>query len=165
MPCRPLQKYFLASHIHGLKASLSNISQTNNCNHVILTGDFNITAKSQEYNFLAGIDYAQGNDPEFIKELREIYGKAGLNIDSKIELQSSHFKLHGSEPMYTNVSEMSDGAERMFIECLDYCLATKSLIVVDCMVDLMVDDIPNKSSYPNESCPSDHQPLITTLLM
>ncbi len=107
MPCRPLQKYFLASHIHELKTSLSSISQTNNCKCIILTGDFNITAKSQEYNFLAGIDYAQGNDPEYIKELREVYGKAGLNIDSKIDSQSSHFKLHGSEPKYTNVSEMS----------------------------------------------------------
>ena len=48
----------------------------------------------------------------------------------------------------------------MFIECLDYCLITKSLEVKACGVQCVV---PN--SYPNDLCPSDHLPLITTLLI
>lgn len=160
MPCRPLQKYFLVSHIHGLKASLFDISQMYQCDHVVLSGDFNIIAGSQEYDFLArySSQNADVKDPDFIKELRQIYAKTGKSIDPMIDLQSSHLKHHGSEPKYTNVSAMSDGV--IFIECLDYCLTSKSIKIIDCMVDLVIDN-PKTSSYPNESCPSDHQPLIT----
>ena len=51
--------------------------------------------------------------------MRKLYDKVGYNIDPALELQSSYSKLHGSEPVYTNVSVMSEGG--MFIECLDYC--------------------------------------------
>ncbi len=174
MPCRPLQKYFLVSHIQGLKTLLFDISQTHKCEHVILAGDFNIKTKDPEYNFLVGLSFPNDNnfesenikdktsDPEFIKELRYVYNKAGQKLDPMLELQSSHLKLHKVEPVYTNVSTMNDGG--LFIECLDYCLITKSVEVSKCIVEFSIDN-PNTSSYPNDQCPSDHQPLITTLLL
>jgi mRNA deadenylase 3'-5' endonuclease subunit Ccr4 len=161
MPCKPQQKYFLASHINGLKESLNNISKIHQCNHVILSGDFNITSNSQMYKFLVGIGH---KDLDFIEELKELYEKNGQNFDPMhgIEFQSSHLKINGSEPIYTNVSATNDGG--LFVECLDYCFTTKSIIVTECAVDLMVKN-PSISSYPNESCPSDHQPLITKMVI
>lgn len=161
MPCRFAQKFFITSHIHGLKDLLFEISQKYKCNHIILAGDFNITSKNPEYKFLAGI-CDEKNDPEFIKELRKVYQSIGQNLDSSPGLQSSHFKLHGSEPDYTNVSTMGDGG--MFIECLDYCLTTKSIEIKECWAEFKIKN-PCTASYPNESCPSDHQPLITTMLI
>jgi mRNA deadenylase 3'-5' endonuclease subunit Ccr4 len=161
MPCKPQQKYFLASHVLGLKESLFNISKMHHCDHVVLSGDFNITSNSQIYKFLVGIGH---EDLDFIKELKELYEKNGQSIDpiNGIEFQSSHLKINGSEPVYTNVSAMNDGG--LFVECLDYCFTTKSIILTECAVDLMVEN-PSASSYPNESCPSDHQPLITKMLI
>src|SRR5207253_236262 len=106
--------------------------------------------------------YFPNIEEEYIKELKKAYANIGKNLDNFLELQSAHLKLYGHEPVYTNISSKSEG--EMFVECLDYCLVTKSVGVKKCIVEYVIEN-PCATSYPNNFCPSDHQPLVTTLLV
>jgi mRNA deadenylase 3'-5' endonuclease subunit Ccr4 len=160
MPCQFLKKMYMTVHIYALKANINDMIKKYNCQHVILAGDFNITAKSPEYNFLVGIEELE--IPEFIKELQKMYKSIEINLYSPIELKSAHLMLHNKEPEYTNISTINGGT--LFKECLDYCIVTKTFDIIECTTYFTIDN-PSTNSYPNNICPSDHLPLITKILI
>lgn len=191
MPCKFNEKFLLTSHIHALKSKLRNIANDNLCDNVILAGDFNLSCKTLEYKFLVDVESNNNNvnieiynNIQFVQELKHIYNEIGVNLYESIEfkankasgyifndncadiyecikLLSAHVTLHQKEPEHTNVSFTKNGP---FIECLDFILVNQNIGVKTCQVELVTGD-PHEVTYPNDICPSDHQPLMATLLI
>ena len=136
---------------------------------VVLAGDFNISAKSPEYKFLAGVMYSDtelmtntsehGESIEFIRNAKKLYKIVGYDIDNGMRFKSVHRTIRGSEPLYTNVSLKLNST---FVECIDYILVNNLVDIRSCIVGLTVND-PGNTPYPNGLCPSDHLPLSASL--
>ena len=170
MPCRYNLKYFMCAHIHAIKVHLQDLlliwnTQYENTLSVIVTGDFNITAKSSEYNYFVGIDIETDSElldntaETFIKDLTNLYLAINKNLFGGIKLKSTHKTLHNKEPLYTNICIQG---EKHFVECLDYILINDQIDIRSCTVGLSVED-PINTPYPNKLCPSDHLPLSASL--
>lgn len=144
MPCNFTKKLLMVSHVNALKLKLNH-------ENTIIAGDFNIAISNAEYRFLVELPYDEL--PEFVTQLKQ------LSPEPTQVFRSAHLTLHGAEPIHTNVGTIKTG---LFIECLDYILVTRSFTVVECSVGLVAGD-PQTTTYPNELCPSDHQPLFATI--
>lgn len=162
MPCKYTKKYFIAANIHAIKNQLENLKHewSNMFQGIpistVLSGDFNIIPESAEYKLLA-----DNEQNDFYALLSKCYDLIGYNLTSGIKTNSVHKMLHGSEPKYTNVSH-KNGVP--FVDCLDYILIDDSIGIRSCTVGLTIDE-PEKTSYPNGLCPSDHVPLSASLFI
>jgi mRNA deadenylase 3'-5' endonuclease subunit Ccr4 len=84
------------------------------------------------------------------------------NILSK-NFTSAHKEINGFEPPYTNATvTLLDNVASKFIGCIDY-IFFNNFKVIKSKVGIKIEDVEN-NLCPNAVCPSDHVPLVATLI-
>ncbi|UJR20455.1 hypothetical protein I4U23_023584 [Adineta vaga] len=117
----------------------------------ILTGDFNMKARSVCYAALTQKDYTDCRFPQ--SNSYDI----SYRPNTKQVLKSAYLEMNGKEPAFTNYVHTSGSP--VFCETMDYIFFHGRMKVVNV---LKLPDHPTGRSYPDETHPSDHLMIAAT---
>ena len=162
MPCKYEKPIIMNLHITTIINHLEFISKDDNT-PIIFMGDMNFISMSEPYNILT-----LKKIPEYLKNiLNDSTKKYPFKGRELPYFKSLHRDANGYEAEFTNVWLTN---EKEFIELIDYIFYVgPKLVSKSCNIDnrTMTESFDKNGTllpFPTISCPSDHIPLIGTLI-
>jgi endonuclease/exonuclease/phosphatase family metal-dependent hydrolase len=167
----------LSQHARGGGGARECCPQQETVYPYVLCGDFNIKPNSPQYQLLTTGDMTEpsrGWKGEFAESWHDhIPSTPEYDVNYTFEshldapLVSAYHQFTGAEPDFTNnvISTREGKLEEVFIETIDYIFCSKEVKIVNVEALPHRKDVAHKGPLPWDTEPSDHLPLVATLMV